>query len=346
MPRTRSLVWAELKIGAIAILGIALAAAFIYMVGGQGGFAWQQYRLKVRFDDVQGLMTGALVRVAGVGVGTVEDMRFAGPRVEVTLRISKAMQTRITDQSVASIGVVSLLGSPVVDIVPSTRGTPLREWDYLTSRRPLGHLPDVAERASVGLDEATRLVQGIRQGRGLAGKLFTDDALYHEITGLIASAEDVMTRLNRGGGTIARLIRDPEAYAALEAALNNLADVTTRLKAGEGSLGLLMKDPAFAQSLSSATASVDQLVARINRGEGTPGKLATDEALYERLESLSRRIDQMLTGVEKGEGTAGQLLKDKQLYENMNAAVAELRGLVSDIRKDPKKYLQVKMSLF
>ena len=34
------------------------------------------------------------------------------------------------------------------------------------------------------------------------------------------------------------------------------------------------------------------------------------------------------------------------LYENMSATVTELRQLVSDIRKDPKKYLNVKVSLF
>ncbi len=40
------------------------------------------------------------------------------------------------------------------------------------------------------------------------------------------------------------------------------------------------------------------------------------------------------------------MLKDKQLYENMNGAVSDLRTLVSDIRKDPKKYLNVKVSIF
>ena len=47
-----------------------------------------------------------------------------------------------------------------------------------------------------------------------------------------------------------------------------------------------------------------------------------------------------------GEGTAGQLLQDKQLYENMNQAASELRGLIGDIRKDPKRYLNVKVSIF
>ena len=41
----------------------------------------------------------------------------------------------------------------------------------------------------------------------------------------------------------------------------------------------------------------------------------------------------------RGRGTAGQLLHDQQLYENMNRAASELRDLLADIRKDPKKYL-------
>ncbi len=47
-----------------------------------------------------------------------------------------------------------------------------------------------------------------------------------------------------------------------------------------------------------------------------------------------------------GKGTAGALLKDQKLYDNLNAAASELRGLMVDIRKDPQKYLRVKVSLF
>ena len=47
-----------------------------------------------------------------------------------------------------------------------------------------------------------------------------------------------------------------------------------------------------------------------------------------------------------GEGTAGQILKNKQLYDNMNGAVTDLRTLITEIKKDPKKYLAVKVSIF
>jgi len=40
------------------------------------------------------------------------------------------------------------------------------------------------------------------------------------------------------------------------------------------------------------------------------------------------------------------LLKDKRLYENMNGAVNDMRELLTAIKKDPKKYLNVKVSIF
>jgi hypothetical protein len=40
------------------------------------------------------------------------------------------------------------------------------------------------------------------------------------------------------------------------------------------------------------------------------------------------------------------MLHDKQLYENMNNTAAELRKLIADIRADPRKYLNVRVSIF
>ena len=40
------------------------------------------------------------------------------------------------------------------------------------------------------------------------------------------------------------------------------------------------------------------------------------------------------------------MLSDAELYNNLNSAAREMRGLMSDIRKDPGKYLRVKVSLF
>jgi phospholipid/cholesterol/gamma-HCH transport system substrate-binding protein len=346
MPRTRSLAWSELKIGVLAVIALVLAATMIFLVGGQGGFFWQRYHLKTKFANVQGLKSGALVRVAGVEVGTVKGIDFQGAEVEVEMQVLKTMQNRITTNSRAMLGSLSLLGEAVVDISASTSGQPLDDWGFVPSAKTPGSISDVAAGASEGIDELTKMLKDIRAGKGTAGKLITDDQLYKEINSFLTSAETVVNSVNKGKGTLGQLVNDPKAYDSLRASLDNLSEMTRRINAGEGSLGRLLKDDAFAKSLSNTTASLDTLTAKINRGEGTAGKLVTDAALYNRITAISERLDTLINRLNDGQGTAGQLLHDKQLYENMNGAANELRGLITDIRKDPKKYLNVRVSIF
>ncbi|MGH9346668.1 MAG: MlaD family protein [Vicinamibacterales bacterium] len=346
MPRTRSLAWSELKIGLVTVVALALASVLIFMVSGEGGMFWQRYSLKTIFEDIAGLKEGAPVRVAGVEVGSVAGLDFVGDRVEVSMEISKDMQSRVTTRSTATLGSVSLLGEAAVDITPSSLGAPIPEWGYVPAGRAPGSITEVATQASRGLEEATRLLSDVRGGRGTIGRLFTDEALYREVTRFVDAAEDTARNLSEGRGTIGRLARDPAAAQALEASLQNLQDITARLRSGEGSLGRLLTDDALAKSLTGTTANLDALTGRLSRGEGTAGKLVTDEALYARLSSMAERLDTVMANLQGGQGTAGRLLQDQQLYENMNGAVAELRQLIRDIKADPKKYLNVRVSLF
>jgi len=340
------LAWSELKIGIVSLLAIIIAAVLIFMVSGSGGFFWQRYSIKTVFPDIAGLKAGAPVRVAGVEVGSVKELSFVGDKVEVTMEVGKEQQTRITDLSRASLGSVSLLGEAAVDITANVQGTPIPEWGYVKAGPAPGSLTTVADRATRSLEETTALVQDIRSGRGTLGKLMTDESLYNELEAFVSSAEQVTRGFNEGRGTLGRLAQDPTAAHALERSLSNLETVTARIRNGEGSLGRLVNDDALSKSVTAATANLDAITGRINKGEGTAGKLVNDAELYNRLNSMAERLDKLTAALNAGEGTAGQLLRDKQLYENMNTAVMELRGLVKDIRADPKKYLNVRVSIF
>ena len=346
MPRTRSLAWAELKIGLVSIFALVMAAFLIFLLSGEGGFFWQRYGVKTVFGSIPGLKAGAPVRVAGVAVGAVKDMKFDGAEVDVTFYLTKEMQSRVTDKSVAYIGSVSLLGEGALDISPALGGTPIPPGGYVKTKRTPGQLADVAESATQSLKEATLLIKDIREGKGTVGKLFTDEQLYREIQGFMNAAESVATKLEKGRGTAGKLLNDDAIYTELEGSLVNLRILTDKLNRGEGSLGKLMQDPAVADSLAATTKNVETLTARLNKGEGTAGKLLTDDGLYKRIDALTGRIDALITDLNAGKGTAGALLKDQKLYDNLNAAASELRGLVADIRKDPQKYLRVKVSLF
>ena len=346
MPRTHSLAWSQLKIGVLGVTALALAAMMILAVGGQGGFPWQRYALKTKFPDVKGLKTGAVVRVAGVDVGKVTDLDFKGADVELVLEVNNAMHERITENSRASIGSLSLLGEPIIEISPSSQGRQLKDGDYIQSDRGAAGIADMAGPAREGLEKMTLLLDDIRGGKGTVGKLVTDEQLYREFVSLIAAGEGVIAGVNRGQGTLGKLVNDEAAYRSLNASLADLNDMTRRIRAGEGSLGRLLKDDALAKSLSSTTSNLEDISTRLKAGEGTAGQLLTNKQLYERFNTISERIDRLVGALEKKDGTAGQLLHDKQLYDNMNSAATELKSLIADIRKDPRKYLNVRVSIF
>jgi phospholipid/cholesterol/gamma-HCH transport system substrate-binding protein len=346
MPRTRLLAWSELKIGIMAVAALALTAMLVIAVGGASGFTWERYGLKTNFQDVQGLKSGAIVRIAGVEVGKVTKVELKGDGVEVGLSIKKENQSRVTSGSRASIGSISLLGEPLIDVSAAPGGTPLKEGDTIQSVKPPVQFSDVAASANEGITAATGLLKDIRGGKGTVGKLVTDDELYHDLTALADSINQVTASINKGKGTLGKLTNDPHAYDELNASLANLRQMTDRINAGEGSLGKLLKDDALAKSLSAASANFEQASGRMNRGDNTFGKLLTEKELYDRLNGSVNRLDQTLKNLNDGQGTAGQLLHNKEMYDNMNAAANELKGLIADIRRDPKKYLNVKVSIF
>lgn len=346
MPRTRSLAWSELKIGVLMILAISITAVTIFMLTGDRGFSWQRYYLKTRFANVPGLNEGSPVRLAGVEVGQVDGVTIEGEEVDVIFEVNERYRDRITSRSTARLGSVSLLGEAAVDITPSAQGEPIPEWGYVPQGRQSAQLADITDQAGEGIQELTGLIHDIRAGRGTMGKLMTDEQLYGELNRFVASAGDLTNSIRQGRGTLGRLVNDPSAANALEASMKNIQSLTAQLNSGEGSLGKLLKDDSFARSLNSTTNNIDQLVARLNKGDGTAGKLIHDPALYNRLNSFSDRLDQLLARLNDGEGTAGQLLKDKQLYENMNRVMKDASALLAEITKNPRKYLNVKVSIF
>jgi phospholipid/cholesterol/gamma-HCH transport system substrate-binding protein len=54
----------------------------------------------------------------------------------------------------------------------------------------------------------------------------------------------------------------------------------------------------------------------------------------------------LTTQLEAGQGTAGKLFKDETLYNNTNQTMVETQELLKAIRKNPKKYLSIKLHIF
>jgi len=69
-------------------------------------------------------------------------------------------------------------------------------------------------------------------------------------------------------------------------------------------------------------------------------------AAINNINSTAARMDQILAKAQNGDGTIGKLLTDDRLYTNVDNLSAEATRMIQDFRKDPKKYLTIKLNIF
>ncbi|HET8647703.1 MAG TPA: MlaD family protein, partial [Vicinamibacteria bacterium] len=327
---------------------VVLAGTILYVgSGGMSPFA-PKYTIKAMMSDVNGLKPGAPVRLGGVEVGTVDKVELS-PRgkgmVEVTMSLDRRVQARITDRSQVSLGSLGLLGEKAVDISGSEEGTPIPEGGYAQAslEDPLkGLLTD----ASGSTAHLRRILARMDAGEGLIGKALRDEELYDRMTDVSERLQGTMTRLESSNGPLGRLINDRQMSAQIASSARGINSVVGRIEAGQGTIGVLTQDDQVARDLKEVTASLKEVASSLQQGKGTAGRLLSDDALFQKLDTVATRLDRVTARLEKGDGTAGRLLQDAELYNNLNSAAREMRGLMSDIRKDPRKYLRLKLSLF
>lgn len=146
----------------VVMIVIGLAAIGILFVGRVG---LHRLELKSCFNNVQGLRSGAAVRIAGVEVGTVGSVR-PNPRnkncpAEVEMQLATTYDLRVPSDALAEIDSEGVLGASIVNIdVTKASGAPAENYSYLTSKptaRPLSMEEAVkAARALIGLYEASK----------------------------------------------------------------------------------------------------------------------------------------------------------------------------------------------
>jgi phospholipid/cholesterol/gamma-HCH transport system substrate-binding protein len=343
----KALTWSELRVGLLVIVSLTILA-FTALVIGTGSPFSRTYTLKALMKDVNGLKPSAPVRVGGVEVGTVETVDFAtgaGGMVELQMTIDRRVQARVTTESQATLGAVGLLGEKAVDITASSGGTPIPHDGYVkaASEDPFkGLLTDAGETTA----HLRRILARMDAGEGLIGKALRDEELYDRMTDVAVRLQGVMEKLESPRGPLGRLMNDEEMARNLAGTASGIQSVVARIESGQGPLGALSKDEDLVREMKSITASLGEVSARLAKGEGSLGRMMADDALYESLSGVSTRLDALLARIEGGDGSMGRLINDPEFYNNMNGAAKDLRLLLADVRRDPEKYLRVKLSLF
>jgi ABC-type transporter Mla subunit MlaD len=152
----------KLILALIVIVGLAaICSLFVNRVH------YSRQDLKSCFDDAGGLRASAVVRVAGVDVGTVRSIR-ANPQnkncpAEVEMVLNTTYELRVPKDSIVEIKTAGLLGEVYLNIdTTQASAAPIENYGYLKSKpgKAMLSLADQLKAADVLL----RLVGMIKEG--------------------------------------------------------------------------------------------------------------------------------------------------------------------------------------
>jgi phospholipid/cholesterol/gamma-HCH transport system substrate-binding protein len=214
---------------------------------------------------------------------------------------------------------VGLLGDKTFDITPGTpRFRELQSGDTIPVEPSLDYEAVIAK-ASGAVDDMVALTKdmraitgGIVAGRGTVGQLLTNRALYDQLNGTLARANQMLAQFQNPNGTMGRLLNDPTLY----------------------------------NRLSSVIASTDSLVTTLNSSKGTAGLLLRDTTLYSNMVGITHGADSLMKALTGGQGTASRLLTDQTLYDQLNKLVTDLSAILADVRRDPGRYTKGLIKVF
>lgn len=107
----------DMVVGALVLLvGVALFG-LAYSVGGKGPAKSEGYLLQARFSKADGVAVGTAVRLSGVRVGRVVDLKL-DPSFRAVTTIQLAPTIGLTADTAAAIQTDGLLGAKYIDLKP------------------------------------------------------------------------------------------------------------------------------------------------------------------------------------------------------------------------------------
>ena len=360
MPSQQQIKWSQLRVGLTVIFAsLVLALLLFLMSGGISGLFSKRITLVSFFDNAEGLREGAPVRLSGVDIGNVSNIRVVPDKdkqstpVEVIMKVTTKYSFNLRRDSVTSLDTAGVLGETYLDIDSSLATGPVaQDGDTLkTHTHPdfnevVRSSQSTLENMDALLKRADRILAFAESGKGSLGKLIYDPTLYDRFSQTVAELKSVVDDIAKGQGSLGQLISSNDAYNKFVATLDKMNAVADDLQQGKGTAGKFLKDPTLYNNANDTVANLKQVSEDLNAGKGTAGRLLKDEELAKKIDTTMTKLAALTSELEAGQGSAGKLLKDEALYNNANQMLEESRNLVKAIRENPKKYLSIKLHIF
>lgn len=231
---------AEIKVGAITLLALALLAVYVFQIRGYR-LAGAAYSVCVTFEDARGLLPRDPVRMAGVRIGEVDVVEINRDELNADVTLSIDRRYELYDDYKFQIATSGLIQERFVEVIP-TEKTPYSQ----------------------------KLVSGA----------CVEGVVAPGLSDLVAGGSEVLENLNRTSRRLNVVLSDQEILTGLQRALRDFSDAaeaaaelassTTELTAAS--------QPQILAALQSTRRSADDLEAMTHalRGRLAEGPLLAD----------------------------------------------------------------------
>ncbi len=242
----------ELKVGFFSLAGIVVLAFSLLVLG---DFTLQKrYSIYVKFDNIGGVASKSAVRLNGVEVGKIKNVKFDGEKVIAEVLIDENI--KIAKNSKFYIASTSIIGSKFLQIEQGSLSTgylkPGETVNAIT-RKPIEEVIfDIAEKINNLMEQITsnrelvkNLNESVRNLRDITANLNSlisrnsdnidsiiknADKASSNIEELTAKLEGIVNKIESGEGTVGKLINDKATAENLRQTVENIKDATKSLK--------------------------------------------------------------------------------------------------------------------
>jgi len=317
----------EAKVGIFVVLGLVVLTYFTFRVSKWGGIGEKGYKLTVDFETAAGLEPKANVKMAGVPVGKVEEIKLEGDRARLVLRIDKDI--RIPVDSIASIQTQGLLGEKYVEILPGKqKDRVLPAGGRVVNTQPPVNLDEIVRKLSLIADDVKRFTEtlsstiGTEEGKQAMSEILQNVREASSVLRNVTTGNE--DRLNRILANIDRLSGDLQEISSA-----NKEDVrVTIANLREFSKTLKEQTPGLAKKLEAMGDQVSGVISE-NR-ENIKESIANLKTASAKLDNTLSSAEKVLAKIERGEGTLGKLVNDNTTVGTLNDT---LDGINRFVRK-------------
>jgi phospholipid/cholesterol/gamma-HCH transport system substrate-binding protein len=262
------------KIGIFIFLGIVILVIGIFLVGDKDALFSSTFKVRAFFNDIQGLRSGATVRLSGIDVGSVESVKIVSDttgRVEVIMSIREDVKQFIRTDTRASIETEGLVGNKVVVLqIGSSLTDRVREGGIIQSKEPIGFAQVIEETQGIMAytkeitKDLSEIVARVNRGEGSIGKLLVDEQLYKDAASLTkradSSLQQITLEINEMTEVFDKLGKGVETVVGnINAVVTDLDTIIAGVKRGKGMLGsMLVEGSEFDSVFVNAVRNIEK----------------------------------------------------------------------------------------